>query len=140
MVNFGTRAVIFIKRNTEAPESIFVERMVFVDNVLRVDSLFFRPNGNSRPVFIRAANPHDILAAQTQITHIYVSGQIGTGKMTEVQRTVGVGQSGGNELFRHTIFFLFCREDTFFGKTRTGVSWFPINGIRVDFFDNQTKT
>ena len=53
---------------------------------------FRRAQGDGRPMLIRTADPDDILLAQTQVPHIHIRREVGTGDVTNVDRAVGIGQ------------------------------------------------
>ena len=90
VVKGGARSVKNIERNANAFEGFSEQCIVFINHFLRGQTLFHRPNRDGSPVFVRAADPHNLLAHQAQVTHIHVRTQVRSRKMPNVQRSVGV--------------------------------------------------
>jgi len=65
--------------------------VVFVDNLLRADALFFGAYRYGSAVLIGSAHPYDISAHAAQVAHINICRQVGSRQMPQVQGPVGVG-------------------------------------------------
>ena len=67
--------------------------MIAVDYILRSYTLGARLDCNRHTVFVTTADKRDITALQAQITRINVSRHIYTGKMADMNRSVGIRES-----------------------------------------------
>ena len=97
LMDLGGRPGIDIEIDAQSGEGILHDLVVFVHDVLRGDTLFTCLDGNRHAMFVAAADEDDILATQAQIPYIDVTRDIGTGKVADVDRAVGVRKRTGHE-------------------------------------------
>ncbi len=71
--------------------------MVAVYDILRSDALLAGLQGDGYSMLVAAAYHDGILAAQAQEAGIDVGGYIYSGEMADMNGTIGIGQSRGDE-------------------------------------------
>jgi len=71
--------------------------MITINNIAGGYPLFFSRNGNGNPVLIGAPNVYDILSLEALESHEQVGWKVDAGKMTEMNRPVGIRKSCGDE-------------------------------------------
>ena len=72
--------------------------MVFVHDILGRAALLAGLYGNRHSVLVRTADEEHVPAAHSEITHIDVGGHIYSRKVSDVNRSVGIRQSGRNKI------------------------------------------
>jgi hypothetical protein len=76
--------VVNVKGNSELLKSLFVQPVVFVDNLLRGDALFFGPNGDGSAVLVGTTHPNYVFAKQAKVADINISGKVGAREVAKV--------------------------------------------------------
>ena len=71
--------------------------MVAVDDVLRGDTFGFGFDGDWHTVFVAAANEGHFATLETEVAGVDVSRDINPGEMADVDGSVSVWESGGDE-------------------------------------------
>ena len=70
--------------------------MVLVHDRLRSGAFLQRAQRDGGPVLVTSTNEEHLLPPGAQVPHVDVRRQVGPGDMADVERTVGVGQRGGD--------------------------------------------
>jgi len=70
--------------------------VVAVYNSLRADSFLFCFECNGHTVLVGAPDEQDVLSFESEITNINVCRDVNAGQVSDVNRPVGIGQSGGD--------------------------------------------
>ncbi len=91
MMNRQRGSGIIVKAHPETLETFLVHLMKSIDDLLWLNAVLLGPNSDRNPVLVRAANVDDVASFQTLVADIYISWQIGSCKVTDVQGTVCVG-------------------------------------------------
>ena len=81
--------------------------MVAVDDVLRRHALGFCFYGDGHPVLVTAADKGDVAAVQAQETRVNVCRDVNSGKVSDVDWPVGIGQCGS---YKGAFVFFFHRS------------------------------
>src|SRR6056297_2785977 len=88
--------------------------MVTVNNVLWRDTFFFCFQGNRYTVFITATNKFHIPAALTEVSYVHIGRYIHTGKVTDMNRSVGIRKGSCNQMsfviFHGFKYCIFCTK------------------------------
>lgn len=92
VVDLVRRPRINIERDSEITERLLDLAVVFVDNLLRGNAFLFGFDGNRHAVFIGAADEGDVFARRAEVAHVDVGGQVASGQVTDVDRSIGVDQ------------------------------------------------
>ena len=112
VMRLARRAAVDIIRDTQFLERIPDDGMVTVHDLLRSDALLAGSLGHGHTMLIAAAHKQHILALQSQVAHIDVGGHIHTGQVTDVDRSVSIGQRRRHQrackflLFLHLAYIL----------------------------------
>ena len=91
-------ARIYIESNAKIFESLLIDRMVPVDDILRTHPLTTCLQGYGNAMLIRSADMDNVLSAQPLVTGINIGRHIHTGQVTQVEGAVGIGECRGNEV------------------------------------------
>ncbi len=78
--------------------------MVAVHYLLRGDSFLAGTQSDGHSVLVTAAYHHNVLAFEAQETCIYIGRYIYSGKMADMYRSVGIGESCGYECALEILF------------------------------------
>ena len=101
-------ARIDVERDAQTAERLLDKRVVAVDDHLRRYALLTRLDGDGHAVLVAAAHRDHVAAPQTEIARVDIRGDIYAGQVPDMDRAVGVGQSGCYEitfeLFGHKLF------------------------------------
>ena len=115
MVNVRSCAAVNVERNTEVLERLLDDVMITVNNVLHRASFLLGADSYRHSVFVRTSHEEYVSALQAEIAYIDVTGNVGTGQVADVYRTVGVWKCRRNGcslkilLFHPCILvFIFC--------------------------------
>ncbi len=92
-VGFGGGPAVYVKRYAETFERILDDAVIPVDYILWRNTLFFSFDGDRHSMLVAAADKEHFFSFETQVTRIDVGGNIYTGKMSDMNRTVGIGES-----------------------------------------------
>ena len=85
---------VYIEWNSKFFEWFFYQGMIAVHHILWSNTFFLCTNGDRYSVFVRASDEKNIFFFQAEIAHVDISRNIYTCQMTNMYRTVCVGQSG----------------------------------------------
>jgi hypothetical protein len=72
--------------------------MIPVDNLLWRNTLITGFQGNWYAMFVGTAYRNDIFALQPEIPCVNIGRYINSGQVTDVDRSVGIGESGGDQV------------------------------------------
>ncbi len=106
-MDVGRGARIYVKRNSQPLHGVFYYLVVTVNDILRSDALFAGLDCDGDSVFIASADKKHLFATHSEEAGVDVGRDIYTGQMTYVDRSVGVGQSGGYERTFELLFHIF---------------------------------
>ena len=81
-----------VKRHVQPLKSLLHLFVVAVHNFPRGNAVLFRTEGDGRAVFIASADPNDIGTGHAFEPCSDVTGQVGTGNVSNVDLAIGVGQ------------------------------------------------
>ncbi len=116
MVYVARGATVDIKGYTETAETLLDELMIAVHHLLNANTLLACTNGDRHSMLITATHEYHLTSLQAKVTHIYVGRHIHTSQMTDMYRTIGIGQSCCDccsfEILFHTD-FLICAKVLF---------------------------
>ena len=107
----GCCTAVDIERDAEALKALLDDVMITVYYILRSNTLLAGTLCNRHTVLVATADEENILAFETQITHINVGRHINACKVTDVYRAVCVWQGRCNKgsfefLFHFSYVFL----------------------------------
>ena len=99
---FGRGLCVYVRSSTaintkaysEFLKRFFDEFMVAVADILRSDALFLSADGDRYSVFVGTTDKENITSAKAQIAHIDVGRHINSRQVSDMNTTVGIGQSG----------------------------------------------
>ncbi len=103
-VDVGCRARVDVETYAKLSHGIAYYSVVAVHDVLWSNALFAGLDGDRHTMLVTAADHNDFLAFEAQVTRIDVGGNIHACEVSDMHRSVGVGQGGGYE---STVEFLF---------------------------------
>ncbi len=103
--NFGSSLVVNriagsgvnVERNSETLERILDHAVVFVHDILRGNTFILGFQGNWHAMLVGAADKSHFLSVHPEKTGINISRNIHAGKVSDVNRSVGIRQSRSNE-------------------------------------------
>ena len=98
VMGLGRGSGIDVETDTELSEGLLYQLMVFVHDILGRAALLAGLNGDGHPVLIRAAHEKHVPAAHSQIPDVDVSGNVDSRQVSDVNRSVGIRQSGRNKI------------------------------------------
>ena len=101
-------AAIDVERDAELRHRLLDDGVIAVDDVLGRDALVLCLDGDGYAVLVAAANHHHVLAAQAQVACVDVGRNIHSSQVSDVHRTVGIGQSGGYQCAFKVFSHCFC--------------------------------
>ena len=90
------RTGVDVKVDSQPCEGILHYLVVLVHNVLGSYALVLCLDGDGHAVLVTSADKHHILSAHPEIAHVNVSGNVCSGKMADMHRTICVGERAGN--------------------------------------------
>src|ERR1044071_1806093 len=90
--------VVDIEADTESVKAIAHLRMILVDDGLRSGVLLQRLVGNSGSMFVAATHIHNVFADGPQVPNINIGRNICACQVTDVLRSVSIGQGRGNSM------------------------------------------
>ena len=96
-VSFGSCPSVDVERDSELLERILDNIMVTVNDILGSNALLTSLDGDRDAMFVRTADEEDLFTAEAKIPGIDVGRDINAGEMTDVDRAVGVRESGSDE-------------------------------------------
>ena len=96
MVGLGGGAGIDIEGDAKVLERLFDDVVVAIYHVLRGATLLLGPDGHRHSMLVAAADEEHILTLEAKIAHVDVGWHIDTCQVSDVHRTVGVGQCTGH--------------------------------------------
>ena len=96
-VSVGGGASVDIERDAELSERVLDDVVIAVHDVLGGDTLLAGLYGDGYAMLVAAADHEHVLTAQAEIAGVDVGRHIYTGEVADVDRAVGVGESGGDE-------------------------------------------
>ena len=86
-----------VEGDSETFEGVADDVVVSVDDLLGRDALLACPDGDGYAVLVRAADKHYGASLQAEVAHVDVGRHIDSGKMSDVNTAVGIGQGGGDK-------------------------------------------
>ena len=92
MVYCGGGTAIDVEGDAETFERVFYQIVIAVNHLLDSYTFFTCADSNRHAVFVATAYKQHVLAFQTKVTDVDVCRDIDAGKVTYVNRTVGVGK------------------------------------------------
>ena len=96
-MDLGRGTGIDVEIDAETREGILHHLVVLVHDVLGCDAPLAGLDGDGDAVLVGAANEDNVLAPHPEVTDIDVTGDIGTGQMADMDRTVGVRKRTGHK-------------------------------------------
>ena len=97
VVDVGRRPRIYIERYAQLLERVLDYLVIAVDDILGSDTLGTRFYRDRHTVLVAAAYEGDFASVETEIAGIYIGGDIDTGEMADMDRSVGIGKSRSDE-------------------------------------------
>ena len=96
-MHLGRGPGINVEVDPKARKGVLHDFVVLVHDILRRDTLVFRLDGDGHAVLVAAADKQHILSPHAEVTDIDVAGDVGTGQVADMDRTVGIGECTGHE-------------------------------------------
>lgn len=93
----GGCAGIDAEAYAELLEGILNDFVVAVNHLLGCDAFFASAESHGDSMLIAASYHHYILSPQAQEASVDVGGDIDSGEVTDVDRSVGIGEGSGDE-------------------------------------------
>ena len=97
-MGLGRGSGIDVETDTELSEGLLYQLMVFVHDILRRAALLAGLNGDGHPMLIRSAHEEHVPAAHSQVPDVDISGNVDSRQVSDVNRSVGIRQSGRNKI------------------------------------------
>jgi hypothetical protein len=117
VVNLARRAAVNVERDAKLLEGILDEVVIAIYNILDGDSLLAGTDGNRHAMFVRTSNEKDGTLLEAQIADIDVGWYINTCQVSDMYRTIGIGESS---CYERAFELIFCHRYFFMGDIPPG--------------------
>lgn len=91
MVHFRTGAAIVVKGDPKILKHLFIHSMIAVHNILWRHAFLLGCNGDRNTMLIGTTDKGDFSLSSTFVATIKVRGEVSSGKVTKVNRSIGIG-------------------------------------------------